>query len=208
MKQVSPAITTVVGLMNLVQVLLKLIWLRVTDPLWQGCEGRAGMKTEIPGGLSQPTESPRCSLQRGLWFLSGSRHRQFTDHLFRVYTINKLLAKCIWAAETSAASVLVPVVSHSRPWLCRKPSNTSSRVDDRVLGLRPGVRPEPLRWESWVQDTGPPETSRPHVISIGESSPRDLCLNAKTQLHAMTSKLQCWTPDAKQLARQEHKLTH
>ena len=39
-------------------------------------------------------------------------------------------------------------------------------------------------------------------------SPRDLHLNAKTQLHSMTSKLQCWTPYAKQLARQEHNPIH
>ena len=65
----------------------------------------------------------------------------------------------------------------------------------RVLVLQPGVRPEPF------QDIGPPETSRPHVISNGKSSPRDLYLNAKTQLHSTTSKLQCWTPYAKKLAR-------
>ena len=65
-----------------------------------------------------------------------------------------------------------------------------SHVADRVLVLWPGVRPEPLRWESSVQDIGPPETSRPHVIPIRKSSPRNLHLNAKTQLHSMTSKLQ------------------
>ena len=79
---------------------------------------------------------------------------------------------------------------------------------DRVLVLWPGVRPVPLRWESRVQDISPSETSRLHVISNGESSPRNLQLNAKTQLHSMISKLQCWTPYAKQLARQEHHLTH
>ena len=42
-----------------------------------------------------------------------------------------------------------------------------------VLVLQAGVRPDPLRWESRVQDTGPPETFQPHVISIGKSSPRD-----------------------------------
>ena len=57
-------------------------------------------------------------------------------------------------------------------------------VADRVLVLQLGVRPEPLRWESWVQDIGPPETSQPHIISTGERSSRDLCLNAKTQLHS------------------------
>ena len=83
-----------------------------------------------------------------------------------------------------------------------------SPVVDRVLVLQPGVRPKPLRWESRVQDIRPPETSRPHVISIGKSSPRDLHLNTKTQLHPMASKLQCCTPHAKQLARQEHNSTH
>ena len=83
-----------------------------------------------------------------------------------------------------------------------------SRVADRVLVLQLGVRPEPLRWESRVQDIGPPETSRHHVILNGESSPRDLHPNAKTQLHSKTSKFQCWTSYAKQLARQEHNLTH
>ena len=65
-----------------------------------------------------------------------------------------------------------------------------SHVADRVLVHQPGVRPVPLRWESQVQDTGPPETSRLHVISNGRSSPRDLHLNVKTQLHSTTSKLQ------------------
>ena len=49
---------------------------------------------------------------------------------------------------------------------------------ERVLVLRPAVRPEPLRWESRVQDIGTPETSRLHVIANGESPPRDLHLNA------------------------------
>ena len=83
-----------------------------------------------------------------------------------------------------------------------------SRVADRVLVLWLGVRPEPLRWESRVQDIGPPETAQPHVISNGKSSPRDLHLNTKTQLHSTSSKLQCWTPHAKQLARPEHNPTH
>ena len=78
----------------------------------------------------------------------------------------------------------------------------------KVLVLQPDVRPEALRWESRVHDTGPKETAWPHITSIGESSPRDLRLNAKTQLHPTASKLQCWTPNAKQLGRQEHKATH
>ena len=83
-----------------------------------------------------------------------------------------------------------------------------SRVADRILVLRLGVKPEPLRWQTRIQDIGPPETSQPHVTSNGKSSPRDLHLNTKTQLHSMTSKLQCWTPHAKQLARREHNPTH
>ena len=83
-----------------------------------------------------------------------------------------------------------------------------NRVADRVLVLCLGVRAVPLRSESRVQDIGPPETSWPHVISNGESSPRDLHLNAKTQLHSTTGKLQCWTPHARQLARQKHNTTH
>ena len=83
-----------------------------------------------------------------------------------------------------------------------------SYVADRVLVLRSGVRPVPLRWESGVQDIGPLETSQLHVISNGERFPRDLHLNDKTQLHSTTSKLQCWTPYAKKLARQEHNPTH
>ena len=46
-------------------------------------------------------------------------------------------------------------------------------MPDRLLVLWPGARPEPLRWESQVQDIGPPSNC--------ESSPRDLCLNPKTQ---------------------------
>ena len=83
-----------------------------------------------------------------------------------------------------------------------------NRVADKVLVLRLDVRPEPLRWESRVQDIGPPETSQPHIISIGKSSPRHLRLNAETQRNSMASKLQCWTPHAKELARQEYNHTH
>ena len=39
-------------------------------------------------------------------------------------------------------------------------------------------------------------------------SPRDLHLNTSTQLHSTTSKPQCWTTYAKQLAKQEHNPTH
>ena len=65
-----------------------------------------------------------------------------------------------------------------------------SRVADRVLVLWPGVRLEPLRWESRVQDIGPPETSWHQIRLNGESSPRNLHLNIETQLHSTTGKLQ------------------
>ena len=73
-----------------------------------------------------------------------------------------------------------PVVEGSSE-LRSQNSQGTGRMADRVLVLQPGVRPEPLNWESRVQDIGPPETSRPHIIimSTGKSSPRDLCLSAK-----------------------------
>ena len=76
------------------------------------------------------------------------------------------------------------------------------------LGAPAGCQAWTFEVGSRVQDIGPPETSQPHVISIGESSPRNLCLNAKTQLRLTISKIQCWTPHAKQLTRQEHNHTH
>ena len=44
-----------------------------------------------------------------------------------------------------------------------------SHVDDRRLVLHPGIRAVTLRWESQVQDIGPPETSQLHVIPNGEN---------------------------------------
>ena len=112
------------------------------------------------------------------------------------------LQKVMWKRRPRWKSISTG--AHFSPGAGRR---TGSRVADRVLLLWPGVRPESLRWESWVQDIGPPETSWLHVISIVKSSPRDLHLNAKTQLHSTTSKLQCSTPYAKQLTRQEHNPT-
>ena len=83
-----------------------------------------------------------------------------------------------------------------------------SHVADSVFVLWLGVKPVSLRWESRAQDIGPPETSRIYIISNSKSSPRDLHLSAKTQVHSMTTKLQCCTPFAKQLERQEHNPTH
>ena len=80
-----------------------------------------------------------------------------------------------------------------------------SCVDERLLVLQPGVRrqigePSSGHWST---------RGLPAQRNIKrQKSPRDLHLNAKTQLHSTTSKLQCWTPYAKQLARQEHSPTH
>ena len=40
-----------------------------------------------------------------------------------------------------------------------------------VLVLQQGIRPEPLRWETWVQEKGTPENSQPHGILMNKSSP-------------------------------------
>ena len=82
-----------------------------------------------------------------------------------------------------------------------------SCVDNRLLVHQPGIRAVPLKWDSQVQDTGSQETSAPCTVKR-QKFPRDLHLYAKTQFHSTTSKLQCWTPHAKQLARQEHNPIH
>ena len=91
---------------------------------------------------------------------------------------------------------------HFFPWFLL------GRVAFRVLVPRPGVRPEPLVWEHWVQDAGMPENSQQQVILYEESSPRGLHLNSKTQIHPTVCRLKCWTSHAKQQVRQEHKPTH
>ena len=57
------------------------------------------------------------------------------------------------------------------------------RLPQRVLVLWPGVRPVPLRWESRVQDIGPPETSKLHIISHGENLPE---ISISTPRHSST----------------------
>ena len=69
--------------------------------------------------------------------------------------------------------------------------------------------------QAWDSEVGEPslrhwstrDLPAPHNINW-RSSPRDLHLNPKTQLHSTTSKLQCWAPYAKQLARQTHNPNH
>ena len=71
----------------------------------------------------------------------------------------------------------------------------------RVLVLQQGVRSEPPRWETQVQDVGSPEDSQPYGILISKNSPKGLHLNTKTWQHIKASKLQCWTSHNKQLAK-------
>ena len=98
------------------------------------------------------------------------------------------------------------------------PDRLLQTVEESALCYQPcggqGLR-APAGCQTCASEQGEPSSGhwstrvlRLHVISNGKSSPRDLHLNAKTQLHSMTSKLQCWTPYAKQLARQKHNTTH
>ena len=92
--------------------------------------------------------------------------------------------------------------------------------------LSPLFSCEPCGWQgcgalagcqAWASEVGEPSSGlsgstrdlpAPHNIKQWKVSQRYPSLNTKTQLHSMTSKLQCWAPHAKQLARQEHNLTH
>ena len=115
-----------------------------------------------------------------------------------VYSLAALWISPVFATNLGCFSVFGLLCFWQRePGLDKSPSKEKSKIPvnclcqvaDRIFVLRPDVRPKPLRWESRVQDIGPPEASWPHVISLSESSLRDLCWNAKTQLHSMTSKL-------------------
>ena len=73
----------------------------------------------------------------------------------------------------------------------------------------------PARHQGCATEVGEPRSGHcckrdlpvPHNIKR-QKSLRDLHLNAKMQLHSMTSKIQCRTRYAKQLARQEHNSIH
>ena len=83
-----------------------------------------------------------------------------------------------------------------------------NRVEDRLLVLQQGVKGcasevgEPSSGHWSTRDLPAPRNIK------WQKPPRDLHLNAKTQLHSTTRNLQCWTPYAKQLARQEHNPIH
>ena len=134
---------------------------------------QAGLLTSLPAAQRPHSITLHCVL-RDPWPLTCTRspvgsHVIFFLHLFphfgRVYP-----PVTFWEGV------------HGRQFFMFVCLFLTCHVVDRVLLLWPGVRPEPLRWESRVQDIGPPETSQPHVISISKTSPRDLYLNAKTQL--------------------------
>ena len=76
-------------------------------------------------------------------------------------------------------------------FLSFSPPFLPGHVARRVLVPKPGVGPEPLGWQHRVQDTGMPQYSLPQGILNGESSPRGLHLNSKTQLHPAACRLQC-----------------
>ena len=63
-------------------------------------------------------------------------------------------------------------------------------------------------WEGQVQTAGLTENLRAQGIFISVRSPRSPYLNTKTSLYPTACKLQCWTPQAKQPAIQEHSPTH
>ena len=74
----------------------------------------------------------------------------------------------------------------------------------------------PARCQAWTSEVGEPSSghwsTRDHPalrnITRWKLSQRFPSQRTKTQLHSTTSRLQCWTPYAKQLARQEHNATH
>ena len=183
----------------LVSILLENLWLwRWRDKFvypWGNEAGRDGSRKLEPSE-SRGQESP--------W---GGPSRRQRSKTWRSPSSPQVHQKYIYMWNNSYRT---STERWQRPQTSQKAGNTHvpGPVADSVLVLQPGVRPEPLRWESQVQDIGPPETSWPLVISIGESSPRDLHLNAHTQLHSTPRKLQCWATHAKQLARQEHNPTH
>ena len=85
--------------------------------------------------------------------------------------------------------------------------------------VRPPKRQEtlgaPARHQGGASEVGEPTSGHWSTRDLPaprntkqRKSPRALHLNIKTQLHSTTSKLQCWTPYAKQLARQEHSPIH
>ena len=98
--------------------------------------------------------------------------------------------------------------SPSTPQIHQTTSTCGTTPTEHLLnaGRRPQTSQKGLDALARCQDLEPssghwtPETSWSHIISNGKSSPRDPHLNAKTQLHSMTSKLQCLTPYTKQLA--------
>ena len=77
-----------------------------------------------------------------------------------------------------------------------------------LLASWPGVRPGPLGWEH----LSPGCWNTREFLGPGNINQCDLSqgihINTKTQLHPTACRLQCWTPYAKQPARQEHSLTH
>ena len=111
-------------------------------------------------------------------------------------------------AKIPSTATLSSKVKISQQW-CHK----IDHIDHKPCGWQ--ALGAPARHQGCASEVGEPSSGHwstrdlpaPHNIKR-QKSPRDLHLNANTQLHSMTSKLQCWTPYAKKLATQEHNLIH
>ncbi|XP_068412207.1 uncharacterized protein [Eschrichtius robustus] len=170
----------------------------VADPGRGRPEAKGKRRRAAKDGSPDPVPPPWVSIARGRTVPLANARRYGAQTIHGRRELLKGLQQQPWL------ELCMEVCTFRLPSSNALSPHQTPTASDRVLELRLSVRPEPFRWESRVQDIGPTETYQPHVISVGENSPRDLHLNAKTKLHSTMSKLQCWTPYAKQLARQEH----
>lgn len=72
----------------------------------------------------------------------------------------------------------------------------------------PEIRPEPLRQEHWIQTAGVTENFRSQGMSVTVWCPGSPRCNAKTQLCPTSHRSHSWSPQARQLTRQEHSPSH
>ncbi|XP_067593241.1 uncharacterized protein [Pseudorca crassidens] len=164
-------------------------------------EGRKSGR-RLPAQLS----GPRCP---GGGHVTGGA--AFSSNISCLTELDGWCSFCANAGSISVPPLLLPSIG-PQAWdifprtgcLHRSPFH---RVDDRLLVLQPGARAVPKVGEPSSEHWSTRDLPAPHNIKR-RKSPRDVHLNTSTQLHSTTSKLQCWTPYAKQLARQKHNPTH
>ena len=72
----------------------------------------------------------------------------------------------------------------------------------------PEIRPEPLRQEHWIRTAGVTENFRSQGMSVTVWCPGSPRCNAKTQLCPTSHRSHSWSPQARQLTRQEHSPSH